>query len=148
MYYHGSLTNITMIVKLCDRESRRDSWFENRLAFLLFSIFPFFLAYFFPVSKNFPVKKVGGRGVLCPLPVMQLALIDKLRDLCEGRPATAYQLKNIKNKKDSQNYIGMIKCMNVHVHQNIYFLRDENTQVKKHWQTKCKSCCNLKTVYF
>ena len=31
MYYHGSWTNITMIVKVCDRESRRDSWFENRL---------------------------------------------------------------------------------------------------------------------
>ena len=31
MYYHGSWTNITMIVKVCDRESRRGSWFENRL---------------------------------------------------------------------------------------------------------------------
>ena len=31
MYYHGSWTNITMIVKVCDRKSRRDSWFENCL---------------------------------------------------------------------------------------------------------------------
>ena len=26
-------SNITMIAKVCDRESRRDSWFENRLVF-------------------------------------------------------------------------------------------------------------------
>ena len=31
MYYHESWTNITMIVKVCDHESRRDSWFENSL---------------------------------------------------------------------------------------------------------------------
>ena len=31
MYYYGSSTNITMIVKVCDRESRRDSRCENRL---------------------------------------------------------------------------------------------------------------------
>ena len=33
MYYHGSWASITMIVKICDPESRRDSWFENRLLF-------------------------------------------------------------------------------------------------------------------
>ena len=27
----SNLLNITMIAKVCDRESRRDSWFENRL---------------------------------------------------------------------------------------------------------------------
>ena len=27
-------SNITMIAKVCDRESRRDSWFENRLVYL------------------------------------------------------------------------------------------------------------------
>ena len=31
MYYHGSLTNITIIAKVCDRESMQDSWFENHL---------------------------------------------------------------------------------------------------------------------
>ena len=34
MYYHGSLTNITMIAKVCVRESRPDSWFENRLVYI------------------------------------------------------------------------------------------------------------------
>ena len=29
-----SKSNITMIAKVCDHESRRDSWFENRLVFL------------------------------------------------------------------------------------------------------------------
>ena len=29
---YGFESNITMIAKVCDRESRRDSWFENRLA--------------------------------------------------------------------------------------------------------------------
>ena len=33
MYYNGSWTNITMIAKVCDREGRGDSWFENRLVF-------------------------------------------------------------------------------------------------------------------
>ena len=32
--YHGSWTNIKMIVKVFDRESRRDSCFENRLVYL------------------------------------------------------------------------------------------------------------------
>ena len=36
LYYHGSWTNIAMIVKVCDRESRRDWWFENRLVMYLF----------------------------------------------------------------------------------------------------------------
>ena len=29
-------SNITMIAKVCDRKSRRDSWFENRLVFCCF----------------------------------------------------------------------------------------------------------------
>ena len=29
----SNLLNITMIAKVCDRESRRDSWFENRLVY-------------------------------------------------------------------------------------------------------------------
>ena len=29
--YKGVKSNITMIAKVCDHESRRDSWFENRL---------------------------------------------------------------------------------------------------------------------
>ena len=32
-------SNITMIAKVCDRESRRDTWFENRLVFFFFLIF-------------------------------------------------------------------------------------------------------------
>ena len=32
--YHGSWTNIKMIVKVFDRESRRDSCFENRLVYV------------------------------------------------------------------------------------------------------------------
>ena len=28
---YGVISNITMIAQVCDRESRRDSWFENRL---------------------------------------------------------------------------------------------------------------------
>ena len=29
--FHGTWTNITMIAKVCDRESRQDLWFENFL---------------------------------------------------------------------------------------------------------------------
>ena len=32
-------SNITMIAKVCDRESRQDSWFENRLVFFFFFFF-------------------------------------------------------------------------------------------------------------
>ena len=34
-------SNITMIAKVCDRESRRDSWFENHLVKIMLSFFPF-----------------------------------------------------------------------------------------------------------
>ena len=34
-------SNITMIAKVCDRESRRDSWFENRLVFFIALACPF-----------------------------------------------------------------------------------------------------------
>ena len=38
IFYHGSWTNITMIVKVCDCKSRRDSWFENRRVCLCFCV--------------------------------------------------------------------------------------------------------------
>ena len=31
-FWYGVKSDITMIAKVCDRESRRDPWFENRLA--------------------------------------------------------------------------------------------------------------------
>ena len=34
-------SNITMIAKVCDRESRRDTWFENRLVEILLHVFKF-----------------------------------------------------------------------------------------------------------
>ena len=39
-------SNITMIAKVCDRESRRDTWFENRLVLFCFCCFCFVLVYF------------------------------------------------------------------------------------------------------
>ena len=35
-------SNITMIAKVCDHESRRDTWFENRLVFFFFFFFVYF----------------------------------------------------------------------------------------------------------
>ena len=43
LYKYGVKSNITMIAQVCDRESRRDSWFENHLFFF----FLFFLKKFY-----------------------------------------------------------------------------------------------------
>ena len=57
MFWYEVKSDITMITKVCERESRWDSWFENRLVFLVQFFFFYGLGLNFVSSEIQQLKK-------------------------------------------------------------------------------------------